>query len=170
MSVQRPRARKEGLLVRDIGDEVVVYELESHRGHCLNRTAALVWHACDGRRTVAAITGQVGRELGAPADEDLVRYTLRRLSDARLLDPGIQEAATTLTRRQIARRMGQAALLPVVISLLAPKPSEAATCEAGCAACDCTGVPNLPVTSCWNGTDCSSYICCNGSCVPAGPC
>jgi len=169
MNVPRPRARKEGLLVRDLGDEVVVYELESHRGHCLNRTAALVWRACDGRRTVAAIAAQLGRDADVPADEDLVRFTLRKLLDARLLDPGTREA--TLTRRELARRIGQAALLPVVVSLLAPRPSEAATCNAAnCpgGVCNCAGQPNG--TSCWNGTDCSSYVCCNNSCLPAGPC
>jgi len=162
-----PRARNQGLLVRDLGDEVVVYDVESHRSHCLNRTAALVFRACDGHRTVAVIAAQVGRELRRPADEDLVRYTLRRLSDARLLNPATREA-TSLTRRQLARRIGQVALLPVVISLLAPKPSEAATCEAGCPTCNCAGQPNG--TSCWNGVDCSSYVCCNGSCAPVGPC
>jgi len=162
-----PRARTEGLLVRDIGDEVVVYDLESHRSHCLNRTATLVFRACDGRRTIRVIAAQVGRELGRPADEDLVRYTLGRLQSARLLDPGTRKAAT-LTRRQLARRIGQAALLPVVISLLAPKPSEAATCQAGCPTCDCSTALNG--TTCWNGVDCSTYVCCNGSCVPVGPC
>ena len=167
MRAERPRARNQGLLVRDLGDEVVVYDLESHRSHCLNRTAAFVFRACDGQRTVGVIAAQVGRELRRPADEDLVRYTLRRLSDARLLDPGTREAAT-LTRRQLARRIGQAALLPVVISLLAPKPSEAVTCEAGCPTCDCAGQPNG--TTCWNGVDCSSFVCCNSSCVAPGPC
>lgn len=167
MSAERPRARNEGLLARELGDEVVVYDLESHHSHCLNRTAALVWHACDGKSSVGAIAAQVGRVLRKPVDEDLVRYTLRKLRDARLLEPGTREA-TSLTRRQLARRIGQAALLPVVISLLAPKPSEAATCEAGCPTCNCAGQPNG--TTCWNGVDCSSYVCCNGSCVPPGPC
>lgn len=167
MSAERPRARDEGLLARDLGDEVVVYDLESHHSHWLNRTAALVWRACDGHRSVEAIPAQVGRELRRPADEDLVRYTLRRLRDARLLGRGTREA-TTLTRRQLARWIGHSALLPVVISLLAPKPSEAATCEAGCPTCNCSGQPNG--TTCWNGFDCTSYVCCNGSCLPAGPC
>ena len=157
MSPERPRARTAGLLVRDLGDEVVVYELESHRGHCLNRTAALVWRACDGQGTVAAIAVRLGRELGAPVDESLVRYTLRRLREARLLEPGIQEAAT-LTRRQLARRIGQVALLPVVVSLLAPKPSEAATCP--CTAgvvCSCVGQDIG--TTCWDGSDCTNNFC-----------
>jgi hypothetical protein len=166
MSVERPRARQGGLVVRDLGDEVVVYDLESHRGHCLNRTAALVWRSCDGRRTTAAIVAQVGRELGVPASEGLVRYALRRLRDARLLEPASRGEAT-LTRRELARRIGQAALLPVVLSLLAPRPSEAASCP--CTSpqvCGCAGQPDF--TSCWNGIDCTSYICCGGTCKSGG--
>jgi len=142
---------------------VVVYDLESHRSHCLNRTAALVWRACDGRRTVAAVAAQIGRELGMPADEHLVRYTLRRLHDARLLDTPIE--GTTLTRRQVARRIGQAALLPMVISLLAPRPSEAATCPCpGGVVCSCAG--QSIGTTCWDGTDCVNNFCdALGSCV-----
>jgi hypothetical protein len=165
VSVERPRARQQGLVVRDLGDELVVYELESHRGHCLNRTAAVVWRACDGQRTIAAIAAEVGRELGVPAGEDLVRYTLRRLRGVRLLDAATGEAAS-LTRRQVARQIGQAALLPVVISLLAPSPSQAATC--GCpvgAVCDCAGQP--VGTTCWDGTDCVNNFCdASGNCVP----
>jgi hypothetical protein len=163
MSAARPKARKDGLLVRELGDEVVVYELESHRGHCLNRTAALVWHACDGRSTVAAIAAQVGRGLGVPADEQLVRYALRRLREARLLDAPVE--GTSLTRRQVARRIGQAALLPIVISLLAPRPSEAATCPCSTGeVCSCT--PADFGATCWDGTDCVNNFCnAIGNCV-----
>ncbi|MBV9278705.1 MAG: hypothetical protein JOZ41_01360, partial [Chloroflexi bacterium] len=43
-----PRARKNGLIVRELEDEVLVYDLERHRAHCLNRAAGLVWKHADG--------------------------------------------------------------------------------------------------------------------------
>jgi hypothetical protein len=153
------------LLVRELGDEVVVYDLGSSRSHCLNRTAALVWRACDGSRTVRAVAARIERELRQPCSEELVRFTLGRLEAARLLESGI--GAATITRRELARRIGYAALLPVVVSVLAPRPSEAASCQPGCPTCDCSTQPNG--TTCWNGVDCVSYVCCNGSCSP-GPC
>jgi len=169
MSGERPKARTDGLLVRDIGDEVIVYELESHRGHCLNRTAALVWRVCDGRKSIAAIARRLGRELGVPPDDDLVRYALRKLARARLLEP--ETETTALARRQVARRIGELALLPVVISLLAPRPSEATTCAGGgsCpvgAVCTCQAGDNGK--TCWNGVNCTSWLCCNGSCTATG--
>ena len=35
-------------LSRPLDDELLVYDARTHRGHCLNQTAAAVWKACDG--------------------------------------------------------------------------------------------------------------------------
>ena len=50
-----PRMREQGLVVDDLPDEVLVYDLDRHQAHCLNRTAALVWRHCDGQTTVKEI-------------------------------------------------------------------------------------------------------------------
>ncbi len=44
----RPLARKADLVTKEVADEVLVYDLKSHKAHCLNQTAALVWKYCDG--------------------------------------------------------------------------------------------------------------------------
>ena len=46
----RPKARQEGLLVQEVPDEVLVYDTASHKAHCLNRTAAVVWRRATARR------------------------------------------------------------------------------------------------------------------------
>ena len=80
-----PKAREEELVVRELGDETLVYDLKSHKAHCLNRTAALVWKSCDGRRTIREIAAAVGREAGAQVDERVVWLGLERLNRVRLL-------------------------------------------------------------------------------------
>ncbi|HEX8686306.1 MAG TPA: PqqD family protein, partial [Pyrinomonadaceae bacterium] len=50
-----PRARAEGVVVREVAEEVLVYDLDTHRAVCLNATAAAVWRLCDGRRAPADI-------------------------------------------------------------------------------------------------------------------
>ena len=40
---QYPVARKSGLVVQEMPDEVLVYDLNSNKAHCLNQTAASVW-------------------------------------------------------------------------------------------------------------------------------
>ena len=157
----RPRSRRRGLIVRDLGDEVVVYDRFSHRSHCLNRLAALVFRACNGRRSIPDIARRVARELEAPVGEESVRLALRKLSRAGLLDS--REAVPSISRRAAVRRLS-AGLVPIVVSMLAPTPSEAAS--PGCAT-NCLIEPNG--TTCYDGIGCNG-ICCNGFCAPPGPC
>ena len=78
----RVKARATGLVVRDLTDEVVVYDKERHQAHCLNRTSAFVFRHADGRRTAADIAAL----LGPGADEDLVETALDQLAAAGLLE------------------------------------------------------------------------------------
>jgi len=39
---QFPTARKSGLVVQDVPDEVLIFDLKSNKAHCLNLTAATV--------------------------------------------------------------------------------------------------------------------------------
>ncbi len=48
-----PRARQDELVVEELSDETLVYDLKRHKANCLNRTAALVWQDCDGQTSVA---------------------------------------------------------------------------------------------------------------------
>jgi hypothetical protein len=127
-----PVASNEGLLVRELGGELVVYDLERHEAHCLNRTAAFVFKQCDGRTSVAEIASRLRAEFGAPADEDLVWQALDRLDGARLLrHKPARPAAPRFSRRNAVRHvgLGVAVLVPAVASILVPTPAEAAvTC------------------------------------------
>jgi hypothetical protein len=121
-----PRAREEDLIVQDLPDEVLVYDVKRHRAHSLNRTAALVWRACNGQTTFTEMAAILHRELNLPQDEDVVRLALDRLGRARLLAgrvPRPADAANT-SRRALIRRLslvgGLAMLLPVVDSITSP--------------------------------------------------
>ena len=131
----KPLARA-GLLTRTIGDELVVYDSLSHEAHCLNRTAALVFEASDGRRTLAGIAAELAERLEADVPESVVRAALDQLAAVNLLEPatGVLEptsatatAAGEPSRRQALRQVGAtlAALAPVVLSLAVPTPAEA---------------------------------------------
>ena len=47
-----PSARKDGLVVKRVNSETLVYDTERQMAHCLNQNAALIWESCDGRRSV----------------------------------------------------------------------------------------------------------------------
>lgn len=145
---QFPMARKEGLLVEELPDEVLVYDLDRKKAHCLNQTAALIWRHCDGHRSVSEIARAVSDQLNAPIDEEVVWYGLKHLNKTRLLeeDVALPGELPNATRRDLIRKIGLAVSVPLVISVLAPPASAGIsctlrTCAGGCGiGCSCNGV------------------------------
>jgi len=41
----RPRKRRDGLVVQELPEETLVYDLERHKAHCLEAASAAVWEA-----------------------------------------------------------------------------------------------------------------------------
>src|SRR5438067_123324 len=127
----RPEARRERLVIEEVGEELVVYDVQRHRVHQLNRAAALVWRSCDGRKTVADLTRLLKKELDPAANEAIVWKALDQLSRARLLRQPVSlpSSVANLTRRQALRMFGRAAvlavLMPVVTSMAVPTPLQA---------------------------------------------
>jgi hypothetical protein len=145
-----PLARQDGLLIRELPDELVVYDRRLHRAHCLNATAALVFRAADGTRTVAELAAVLDPTHGAAERETLVRLALEQLATAGLLDapgePGLGSRRAVL--RQAA--VGVALLLPAVASIIAPTPADAASCPVCTSAREgqACGCPNISVPDC----------------------
>ena len=48
-----PISRSNGLVIHEIPGEVLVYDLNSNKAHCLNEPAAFVWKYCDGTHSIA---------------------------------------------------------------------------------------------------------------------
>ena len=146
-----PCVRTEGLVVQALPDEVLVYDLERHKAHCLNHTAALIWKRCDGQTTMTEMAHLLSHEMKTPVPEAVVWLALQQLSKARLLAVGgdMPGEGARMSRRQVMRRIGWAATvtLPLVTSIVAPTAVEAATCLT-------TGFPCT-----------SSAQCCSGVCV-----
>ena len=69
---RKPCARQEQLIVEDLLDETIIYDLRRNRAHSLNRTAALVWRHCDGRTGVRTLARLLAKELKVPPSEAMV--------------------------------------------------------------------------------------------------
>jgi hypothetical protein len=127
-----PEARRVGLVVQELSGEVLVYDRERNKAHCLNSTAARVWGYCDGKTSVAQIARAIEREINAPVDEDVIWLGVEQLSKTHLLQEGakLPEHKSGLSRREVMRRIGLAAAvaLPVVTSIIAPTAAQAANC------------------------------------------
>src|SRR5438034_11106917 len=145
-----PRARKDGPVVHDLDGEVVVYDLARHRAHRLNRPAAVVWSACNGRRSLAELAALMRREIDARADEESARAAVERLLRAHLV------VAERPPSGRVSRRRAVRALLvaPIVVSMLAPSVAQAASCYS-------RGHPCVV----GNAKACCSQICIGGHCL-----
>jgi coenzyme PQQ synthesis protein D (PqqD) len=146
-----PEARKERLVTEKLADELLVYDLERDKAHCLNQTAAMVWEHCDGRTTVEAMARILEKKFDAPATDEVVLLALDQLRKAQLIDHTNVEtsarASSGMSRREVIKRIGIAAsvALPVVTSIVAPKAVQAATCLPSGSACTtsaqcCSGI------------------------------
>ena len=127
----KPRAKRDGLLSEQLEDELIVYDRERDRAHCLNRTAALVWRHADGERTIADLAAILRAQLDPVADENLVWHALDHLNGANLLEEPPLRSTDEMraSRRQFISKVGlvgvASLLLPAVTSVAAPKPAQA---------------------------------------------
>lgn len=142
-----PKMRKQGLIVDKLPDEVLVYDTDRHKAHCLNHTAALVWQRCDGRTSPREIARKVALKTTEPFSEDMVLVALRQLDKNHLLEQSFElpPKLAGLSRREMMRVLGIAAVVtvPLITSIVAPNAADAATCATV-------------------GQNCTSKACCPG--------
>lgn len=156
----RPTARMNDLLSTElVSGEIIVFDKQRNRAHCLNPAAAEIWRACDGQRTVADLAIFVATATGTAVDESVVWASVRELRSLHLLEelPAGTVPADGFTRRQALTRAGSAVakaavLVPLIATVLAPKSSAAASCQ-------------QPGSPCTVGSQCCSGNCLGSVCA-----
>lgn len=144
-----PRARQDGVLEETVGEELLLYDQESHTAHCLSPIAACVWRHCDGERDVAELAGLAG------ASESLVADALHQLREKDLLDAEPELIGNTVpseSRREaiirVARYGGAAAAGSMIVSATAATPAMAESSNLTC--CTCMAVNTKEACVCIN--------------------
>jgi hypothetical protein len=154
-----PRARRDGLLEETVGEELLLYDQNSHTAHCLSPIAACVWRQCEGKRDVTELAGLAG------VSENLVADALHELREKDLLEAEpqlMQSTVSGVSRREAIGRMvrvgAAAAAVPLIVSATAATPAMASSGEVKCIAklgthkscCKCldgTCITNTGITS-----------------------
>ena len=170
-----PTARENEIVIQELPDETLVYDLTTNKAVCLNPTSALIWRLCDGKNSIAEICDKLSDELRAPAEENVVYLALDQLRKEGLLANGtyVEDVFKSMSRREVIKEVGfvSAIALPFVASIVAPQPLGAQSCGDIFQACQ--GFPD----TCCPGRDCVGYSpsspgqCCfdDGSIPPDGP-
>jgi hypothetical protein len=133
---QFPTARKSGLVVQEVPDEVLIYDLDTNKAHCLNKTAAAVWQSCDGTRSINDIVGVLESTTGTKVNDEIVWLAIDQLNENNLLETEIKADFGGQSRRDVLKKLGLATVvaLPIVASLVAPTAvlaSSSCSCDIG---------------------------------------
>ena len=185
----RPIARSSDLVVQEVGEETLVYDLKTNKAKCLNETSAMIWKLCDGTRSAVEITMALSAELKTKVEQDLVLLAFDQLQKEELLtskSDGVFALEGT-SRRELIKKVGFAAVvaLPVIGTVTAPTAAQTGSvneCDASSGLnCDC-GVNGPSTPDCiaaatgqgfvsanrtrWNGTCEEDDISCVASNCP----
>ena len=159
-----PKGRIENIVVQQMDQEILIYDLVNHKAFSLNETAAAVYQACDGKTNFDTLNGKFD------FSDDLIFFALDELKRENLIDDkSYVSPFVGLNRRQLVKTIGLSTLaaLPVIASILAPT----AVSAQSVAACGMVGAlcnsPSSQSTCCTGVAFCSGGGTCT-ACRPAG--
>ncbi|MGB7210098.1 MAG: PqqD family protein [Pyrinomonadaceae bacterium] len=152
---QFPIARKTGIVIQEVPEEVLVYDLDTNKAHCLNQTAALIWKSCDGSNSISDIAKHVESLAGSNVSDDFVWLAIDQLNENNLLEQDIKANFNGLSRRDVIKKIGLSTMIavPVIASLVAPQSAIAA------ASCNCLNNADCGLPA---NAQCPSTTLCNG--------
>jgi hypothetical protein len=164
---ETPQAIWENIVTQELGDELLIYDLSSHKAMNLNEPVAYIWNLCDGKRTISEIKESASRKLNTPLHDEYIFLTLNELNRHNLLvkndsfDAGSGYLIGNLSRREAIRKIGLTTVvaLPIITALVAPTAADAQSA---------TSKKALGAT-CATDAECASD-CCQAICTPSADC
>ena len=163
-----PSGRRDGIIVRELADEVLIYDLQRDKAHCLNKTAGFVWQHCNGRTQIATLARLLAVKEQVPVKESVILLALDQLAERHLLvGPLPRPSGAKVSRRRLVLKYAPAALaLPVILSITAPTAAAAATPTPTPTPDPCTVSPAPQGCPCSSDNDCDTFNCNAGVCGP----
>lgn len=124
----KPKAQKQNIVIQELENETLIYDLNINKAFCLNSTSAMIWQLCNGEKTVAEIADLMSKDLKMSVSEDFVWLAINDLQKENLVEFGNNKPFLKgKSRRELIRKIGFASMvaLPIVSSLVAPNAVEA---------------------------------------------
>ena len=96
---QLPQARLKNVVIQDIDQELLIYDLISNKVLCLNETAKIIWQACDGKTTFADFRNRTNSEF----PDELIYLTFDKLQIKELLSDKFEIPIDRNRRKMLAK-------------------------------------------------------------------
>ena len=112
-----PKARTTDIVVQDLGKEILLYDLITHKAFNLNETSSVVYQACNGRTSFEELKSKY------KFTDDSIYLALDDFRKNNLIEDGdFVSPFAGMSRREAIRKVGLASMtaLPVISSLAAP--------------------------------------------------
>ncbi len=127
--IEYPVARMSDIVVQELDNETLVYDLKTNKAVCLNETSAIVWRLCDGKNDIAEISNILSAKTKTLVSEELIEFALYQLQNERLLEHELECNGRfgDMSRREVIKKIGlsSAIVLPLVGSIIAPSAAQA---------------------------------------------
>ncbi|HEY7783167.1 MAG TPA: PqqD family peptide modification chaperone [Pyrinomonadaceae bacterium] len=131
LSPRFPIARRAQIVVKQLPHELLIYDLERNRAHCLNDSAAAIWQLCDGHTSIPQIRSVLIERGVQNVTDDLIWIALDQLERRHLLEGKLDLPTTVqrVSRREAVKRIGGVVLtVPLIYSVTAPTLAQSASC------------------------------------------
>lgn len=120
-------ARTEGLVVRTVGDELVVYDPNTTATHVLDPVTAAMFGAVDGFRGPDALAVRASLSLGTTITTAQIDSALANLSEAGLAH--VPASGVGRRRVLVGGAVAGAMAVPTILSVIAPTPAAATSTD-----------------------------------------
>jgi hypothetical protein len=135
IELKKPTAKTNNLVIQELGDEILIYDLETNKAYNLNETSGFVWQNCDGKKGISDLALELQKKAKQPVKQEVVWLALNELKSEGLVSFEVEAPVelAKLDRRQVIKKIGLTAMvtLPLVTSLVAPTAAMAQSSGSG---------------------------------------
>ena len=162
--ISRPTARTERLVIEAVGDETVIYDLDSHVAHALKPLASAVYTHADGKNTAAEIAELVSYRLAQQVTESDVSEAVEQLGALSLLEiPEVDVENGGVSRRDALKVFAATGAGVALISSVAAPAALAGIASQGSSYSCSTGNTGSGGIQCTTTSHAGCYLPCPGN-------
>jgi hypothetical protein len=119
MKKTTPKARNEDIVVQNLQNEILLYDLKINKAYCLNETAGLVYQFCDGQTSFDELRRKSGKDIS----DEIIWLAIEELNKQDLLS---EKTESGISRRSLLQKAAASVVaLPLVTMIVAPRALQA---------------------------------------------